>query len=64
MTVRLLLLVAITALFPACAPRSMRVEFSCVSYQHEGKVLTDCADMETWKNWAAEQMKDAAGGDI
>lgn len=64
LAVTIALLVLFLAWLTACAPRSMRVEFSCVSYQAEGKILTDCADMQTWKDWAAEQMKEQPGQEL
>lgn len=47
-----------------CAYQPGRVSFSCVSYPHDGKVLTDCADEKTWAEWIEQQKAKNTAGDI
>ena len=48
-----------------CVPaRIQRIDFTCVSTQQGGKIVSECADPESWKEWIEKNKKSSAGGEL
>lgn len=53
----LILLLFIMIIGGCTSSKPMRIDFSCISHAESDRIVTNCADPETWRRWIAERQQ-------